>query len=614
MRKYLKYIDNQKFASGLDQLKSQATISDNLDDFEDAGYIIGDNEIIVDIDEIDREILEAMLRIFEINTETVWTDRGVHLYFKKPKSFRTDAVKNCALGFPIEMKKTFKTNNKWRSVTIKRAGKVREIENFGIREEIPQIFSLRKNFPNLMGLGENDGRNNALFKLRGQLAGFELWRKVLHFVNDYIFDEPLPASEMDTLTREMKVTAEKDNQPEIANWLMLEYNIVYYQSQLWFQDGLRYDNSLDHLNRIIFDRVGSKPTYYVEEVIKQMKMRAPIIPDGKTFDIVFRNGILRDGKFYQVEPDEFTPYYIDIDYVEDAEPVQMVDNYLNQLTNGDEDYKKTIGEILGHCLITNQEMKRVLAKFFIFIGGGGNGKGTLLNIISQILNKDNCSYLSIKELTDERYLNNIVGKLANLGDDIEDETINNKDMKALKNLSSSDRIQVRRLYENSAPATVTATLIFTSNHLIKSFEKGESYKRRVTWLPMFTKVKKKDPLFITKLTTEKALLYWVRLMVEGYKRLYENGDFTESEQVKAYNEKYHLENNGALRYVMENDKELFLNRKPVEVYNDFLIWAEDEGVTASKKMVSEAILEFHNLQSTVKKIQGKTVRVYQEIT
>ena len=45
-------------------------------------------------------------------------------------------------------------------------------------------------------------------------------------------------------------------------------------------------------------------------------------------------------------------------------------------------YRKRLLEILAHPLIIDKEFKRMLAKFFIFIGGGGNGKGTLLLIIT----------------------------------------------------------------------------------------------------------------------------------------------------------------------------------------------------------------------------------------
>ena len=195
-----------------------------------------------------------------------------------------------------------------------------------------------------------------------------------------------------------------------------------------------------------------------------------------------------------------------------------VDKYVNHLTNNDKVYRDLLFEILGHTLITNKEVKRLLGRVFIFIGGGGNGKGTLLQIIKKILNTKNVTGLSIKEMTDERYMSSMKGKLANLGDDIQDGVIDDKMMKVLKNISTCDFVATRELYESSESISFTNSLIFTSNHMIKSFEKGDSWKRRVMWLPMYSTVseKNKDNRFISKQTSEEALEYWVSQMVQGY--------------------------------------------------------------------------------------------------
>ena len=102
-----------------------------------------------------------------------------------------------------------------------------------------------------------------------------------------------------------------------------------------------------------------------------------------------------------------------------------------------------------------------------------------LQIIKKILNTKNVTGLSIKEMTDERYMSSMKGKLANLGDDIQDGVIDDKMMKVLKNISTCDFVATRELYESSESISFTNSLIFTSNHMIKSFEKGDSWKRRV---------------------------------------------------------------------------------------------------------------------------------------
>ena len=141
--------------------------------------------------------------------------------------------------------------------------------------------------------------------------------------------------------------------------------------------------------------------------------------------------------------------------------VPIVDDYINQLTKGEAEYKKLLLEIMAHPLIVDKEFKSLLAKFFIFVGDGGNGKGTLLLIIRRILGAKNCSGLSIKQMTDERYFSTLQNKLCNLGDDVEDEAINHEQMKILKNISTCDFVAARNLFEQSRDSRIDS---FTNIH------------------------------------------------------------------------------------------------------------------------------------------------------
>ena len=367
------------------------------------------------------------------------------------------------------------------------------------------------------------------------------------------------------------------------------------------------------LDLLIFEEIGNQRTRFIDEVIKQMKYRAPLIDPDKIFDIKLQNGILRTGEFIEVAYQEFTPYSIEIPFYADAEPVQLVDDYLNHLTNSDEHYKKRLLEVLAHTLIIDKEFKRMLAKFFIFIGGGGNGKGTLLSIIRQILGAHNTSALSIKQMTDERYFTTMQGKLVNLGDDLEDSAIDHEQMKILKNISTCDYVATRNLFEQSKNIELTISLIFTSNHILRSWEKGESYKRRINWMPMFGKPTKKDKHFISKLTTPEALEYWMRLIVEAYQRLYKNEGFTFSEAVENFNTEYHEQNNTVLQYLQDYEKSDFLGLRSPEAYENYEQWAEENGLPSqSKKLFVQSLNDVFGLSLKAKKINGKTARVFLE--
>ena len=597
---YVEFEKGQKFSS------KNADVYDKHESFEDAGWLLEDDDYVIDIDELDKNLIKKIIVSFDIKTQTVWTDRGVHFYFKKPLDFKRGANRVSPLGFKYEIK--HKGNTK--AVTIKRNGVLRDTENIGEREEAPFIFTSNKRFEELLGLDEGEGRNNKLFKLRTQLTGVKEWRKILTFVNENVFAKPLPDEEFQTLTREIDLSNDEVSEYEVASALMTEFNFVQYGQRYYFKDDGEYTHEESILKKKVFDRVGSQKTRYVDEVIKQMQYRSRKIDQGEIFPIKFKNGYIENGRFVDLVIDSFTPYHIGIEYDENAEKVDKVDEYINHLTNHDEDYRNLLLEILGHTLIVDPEFKRLLAKFFIFIGDGGNGKGTLLQIIKTILGPKNVTGMSISELSDERYLPSFKGKLANLGDDIQDQAIDDKNMKVLKNISTCDFISTRELYKGAEDMYFTGSLIFTSNHMLKSWEKGESYKRRVVWLPMYTKVKKKDPKFITNLTTEKALKYWIKLIVDGYKRLYKNGGFTHSQIVEDFNKSYHEENNPALSYIRQYDRDYFHERPVRDVYDSYKDWCDGNAFNYSENMIRNTIIEIYEMKTKNVRINGVPTRCF----
>lgn len=603
---YVEYKDdNSKHAV------NDADVSEFPNSFRNAGWLLTDNDLVVDIDNLPKETIKKMLKTFNINTQTVWTDRGVHLYFKKPATFR-GAGAVTPLGFEVEYKHLKNT----KSITIKRKGEMREIENQGVREALPFVLSNSvSKLDSLLGLDEGDGRNQKLYKHKMKLNRNKHTDAILAFINDYIFAEPMEQSEFEQVTRSNDSSStDEDEHYAKATEVMNIFNTVIYGETLYFKDNDgEFTDDTAILRQHIFRLSGPKKTNFIDEVMKQVEYRSHRIPSDTVFPIRFKNGILQDGEFIPVNYQEFTPYIIDIDYDQDAEPVKEVDQYIKLLTNNDKDYEKLLYEIIGHTLIVNPEFKRLMGKFFIFVGDGGNGKGTLLTIIRSILDRKNVTGLSIRNMADERYFTTMKGKLANLGDDIQDEPINNDQMKLLKNISTCDYVSMRQLYRQSEDVELTCTLIFTSNHILKSFEKGESYKRRVVWLPMYSKPTKKDPKFITKLTTPKALKYWIKLIIDGYMRLYNNVQFTESAAVNKFNQDYHNENDTSGLFLQDFTKEDIEGLRPPEIYEQYEAFCDENGVnTMSRKQFQANIKEDFNLVPKAIKKNGKSMRAYTE--
>lgn len=607
-----------EFQPGEKYAKPGADKSDFTESFQDCGYLLTKDEIVIDIDHLPKESIRELCKTFDIKTQIVWTNRGAHLYFKKPpRHRRTDGV--CRLGFEIE---ELTCTNRPNGVTVKRDGVLREIENARAREALPDIFTVSKRFEDLTGLSEGDGRNRKLYTHKMKLNNCEDWFRIIRFINEHVFDEPLPQKEFDSLSRAEQSEGDQKttNEADVAEQVIREFKCAKWASQVWFwsEKAGKFISDDEELAAIIAKRIAVKDPNKVEKAMKWLRINAKKYPADYIFKIRLRNGFLADGKFTPIVVDDFTPHCIDIDYNPDAEPVPAIDEYLDQIVNEPkytqqdmQDYRNRLIEIMAYGLIVNPERVRVLSKFHILRGEGSNGKGTFLEIMKTIYQPENCSTLSIEDLADATRINSLTGKLVNLGDDVEDKPIGKTQFKHIKNITSADTVTIRRLYKEAESVVLQAKLIYTSNSDLRTFDKGHALERRMCWVPMFNTVRKPDPNFITKMTTPEALEYWMKLMVEAYMRLYKHG-WTESKICANYNSEYHRHNDISKMFIEELEKDDFLYKTRQEVLDMFDKWNTDDDRKLNMRAFKQNIWLLYRMGFGVNTRQGKSAKVLME--
>lgn len=609
-RLYVEYLPGEKHPGNIIEK------SYDLTNFQDAGIILLDHEVVVDIDEIGHETIKALLATFKINTKVVWTDRGAHLYFRSTRSrFKKEAV--IPLGFKVE----YKTNrNSKNGVTIKKNGVLRHIENENKLQELPDILMYQNGLDSLLGLSDGDGRNNRLHAHKVKIHKLPNNYQILKFINEYIFAEPLSDKEFETVAREEEIDIKKLDEIACAELFIQQNKVKIFSGLPWVFDGSRYQTGEDDIKRLICQTFPDKLMRQYTEIFQQMKLRAPKIKHDGSMIIKFKNAYLLDDTIYHDKDgknSEFTPYYIDVNYNSQAEPVESVENYLNHMSQGDPNYRNLFLEMLGYTFITDPEVVRYFTKFFILVGRGGTGKGTALEIIRKIIGDNNCSTLGLERFGDDSFLVMLKGKLVNLGDDIKNEPIDDDKMKNLKNVSSADAFPVRDLYQSAENVRYTTKMIFTSNHKIKSFEKGDAFERRVVWLPMDNKVKEVDPFFISKLTTPEAMEYWIRLLVEAVQRLYKNMAFTSSKIVDDFNKIYHRENNSVIEFcedIIEDDRVDMIEGQTLSfVQERYLKWCLDNGMKEmGRQTMNDTIKNMMGLSLAKTRQGGVQKRVYKK--
>ncbi|MFQ3845441.1 phage/plasmid primase, P4 family [Staphylococcus pseudoxylosus] len=372
---------------------------------------------------------------------------------------------------------------------------------------------------------------------------------------------------------------ETDKEDDVVARMKAMLQPVKYKGEIYYKhQGSNYKADEMLLKRIIREDPRTRSIKQVDEVYKRLMIDLVEQERGQAFPIVFTNGYLEDGQFTFTDDLPFSPHFINRRYNPAAKPVKAVDEYLDHVAQGDEGYRKYIIEMLGYIFNTNLDFKERKGKVFFIVGDGGSGKGTLLKLISMLLGAENVSNVSIHEFEDGRRTTIMIGKLANLGDDIEDQPINAPVMKTIKNMATADTVNIRKLYKESESTIISATGVYTSNHILRSFEKGESFKRRVVWLPLTKKLQNKSSEFHKDLRSEEALDYLTMLAIQSLNKLYETELFSESKTIYEFNKAYHEANNTAVAYLQELNYYDILGFTLKEIYQDYMRWCWDNSL------------------------------------
>jgi putative DNA primase/helicase len=97
---------------------------------------------------------------------------------------------------------------------------------------------------------------------------------------------------------------------------------------------------------------------------------------------------------------------------------------------------------------------------------------------------------------------------------------------------------------------------------------------------------------------DEAKQYWIRLIVEAYKRLYEHNGFTECEIVSNFNAEYHRLNNHILDFFEENPtKDHWIGKGKLESYKQYKEWCQvnEEQYPLGKEKFHTQLLEHYDL-------------------
>jgi putative DNA primase/helicase len=149
--------------------------------------------------------------------------------------------------------------------------------------------------------------------------------------------------------------------------------------------------------------------------------------------------------------------------------------------------RHSVLEHLSSCLLL--ELK--LEKAVMYLGGGGNGKGTWFNVIDKFLGNENISNLSIDEMINDRFkVADLFGKILNMYAEIGKKTI--KELARFKLIVSGDTITVEHKGGKPFKIKPRARHLFSLNKLPELDEETDAVFRRfdlIRWNQKFIDTK-----------------------------------------------------------------------------------------------------------------------------
>lgn len=595
---YKGYVET-KGKRSIEKLKNRTKYKtyEEVKDLNGFGGVLANDTILIDIDDAEQsEILMNIVEEFQLDCRVYCTSRGRHFLFKNHTIARNRTHVQLAVGLTADIK----VGSKLSYEVIKINGEERfcewDIEEGGKYQEVPKWLFPVKATAEFVDMDAGDGRNQALFNYILTLTANDFTvdetRECIRILNKFVLKEPLSDDELEVILRDeafqkpvffMGSTFLFD---KFAVYMKNTAHIVKINGQLHiYKEGI-YTNGYKEIEADMIQHIPNLKKMQRREVLDYMELIVEEKQPSEANLIAFNNGV------YDIMTGELKPFSTEIvitnkipwDYDPDAYS-ELADSTLNKLSCGDAVIRSLLEECIGYCFYRRNE----LGKAFILTGDKSNGKSTFLDCVKAILGEKNISALDLKELGDRFNTSMMFGKLANIGDDIGDDFLQGSQVSIFKKIVTGNRIKAERKGQDPFEFNPFIKLLFSANDIPRMKDKTGAVLRRLVIIPFNATFGKSDPdydPFIKyKLIEKESIEYFIRLGIEGLKRVIINDEFTKSTKVQNQLNEYEEENNPIIAFIADSGIDMIENEPTNEVYKRYQVFCADNAMTPMSNIV-----------------------------
>jgi len=583
--------------------------------------VLNDNVVLVDLDDSGHaERLKQIVDAYDIKCRITKTRRGMHFTFYCNDPLMNHNHIETAIGLIADYKygincsyEVLKSNGKEREVLFD-PERVQSIPRWLCPKSDRVIKPNDQEYVSIVGLSQGS-RDETLFKWNTSnckrsknsanktpfnvLANISKreYDRLFTIINQFIFDEPLPEDEFQKFisqkTFEEKTGFAKETEKkakkggeyrDLVTDLRDSAKVQQFGKALYrIVDGKYYKLLSDvFINYELIAVRGMEPE---KQKAAQTMIRSFQREDNVDFDcyyVGFKNGVMnwRTG--------EFSPYgekdvpifrYFNVNYNPDAD-TGFVDGIISDWCQGDNVKKEMLYELAGCCFYSDKPIK----KWWAIEGKADTGKSTFLRLLKEVAGKDNVGSTPIQNLKDSNAIAELIDKPVNIVDDGSSKFTT--DLSNLRRIIQGDEMQVKLLYQNRFTVKIESRMVFVFNKIPRFRDDNDATAKKMLMIG-FNRVytdEEKDTELIEKLTTEENKEAFLKLAIDGMKRVLEkNLTFTVSEESKRVVAQIMEESDQFISFMADTisedyDWRMFLDgKKTSDVYEDFRAWADAEG-------------------------------------
>ena len=590
--------------------------------FNEYAGILADDTILVDIDtEKETDIMLKVVQSLGLKCKVLKSRSGGHFLFKidKPMSNRTKV--HLGIGIVADIKGCGRASYE----VLKIDGKEREVlYDTGEYQLLPKYLYPVKTNMNVLDLAEGEGRNNALFSyilpLQQNEFNIDECRECIRVINQFVLADPLSEEELSMVIRDGAF-----NKPtfftskgtflfdKFAKYLKNAENIIKINGKLYiYRDGI-YESGDEQIEAAMIEHIPNLSRSKRQEVLAYLGLlvsKESGIADANL--IAFKNGVLNiaDGSFSDFSPEYVITNKIPHNYNPDAKS-ELLDGVMRKLACGDDNVHNLLYQSIGYCFYRRNELR----KSFFLLGEKRNGKSTFLDMVGTLLGEDNTANLDLCEIGDRFRTAELTGKLANIGDDINDEWVSNTAI--FKKVVSGDTVTAERKGKDPFKLRSFAKFFFSANSLprLGRGKDSSAVLDRLVVIPFDAKFSKDDidydPFIKYKLRGEDVMEALIAKAVPALIEVLADQEFATCEKVKQNLEEFEKSNNPILEFFAELDEADYINEPIKAVYQKY------NAFCLSNNLQAMSALEFQKQMKrqytvVVKTIEvsGKKCRVY----